>query len=97
MARTRVYLLVITLAAVWNMTWRKAEDRVGTHQPWVSKALAGRVMVARDPRLWVHLKTKQFCQVWWCMTLIPALKGQRQEDFYDSEASLVYKWSSRIA
>ena len=34
---------------------------------------------------------------WWRMSLIPALRRQRQVDLSEFEASLVYKMSSRIA
>jgi hypothetical protein len=34
---------------------------------------------------------------WWCTTLIPAPRRQRQVDLCESEASLVYTASSRTA
>jgi hypothetical protein len=34
---------------------------------------------------------------WWCTSLIPAVGRQRQVDFSEFEASLVYKVSSRTA
>lgn len=35
--------------------------------------------------------------VWWCMSLIPAIKRQGQADLLEFEANLSYKASSRIA
>jgi hypothetical protein len=34
---------------------------------------------------------------WWCTPLTPVLGRQNQEDFYELEASLAYRESSRIA
>jgi hypothetical protein len=34
-------------------------------------------------------------RAWWHMPLIPALGRQKQEDFYEFEASLIYKMNSR--
>ena len=36
-------------------------------------------------------------ELWWHTPLIPALRRQRQVDFYEFKASLVYRVSSRIA
>ena len=35
-------------------------------------------------------------QVWWLVTVIPALKRLRQEDCREFEASLIYILSSRV-
>jgi len=45
-----------------------------------------------------HLKIKQISAGhWWYMTLIPALRRQRQVELCEFEASLVYRVSSRTA
>ena len=36
-----------------------------------------------------------FAGLWWCMSLIPVLRRQRQADFCEFEASLIYRVSSR--
>lgn len=37
------------------------------------------------------------CRLWWCKPLIPGLGRERQAGLYESEISLVYVVSSRIA
>lgn len=37
----------------------------------------------------------QLCLAWWCMPLVPALREQRQADFYEFKDILVYIVSPR--
>jgi hypothetical protein len=40
-------------------------------------------------------KIGPFKKVWWCMSIIPVLGRQRQTDFCEFKASLIYRVSSR--
>ena len=38
----------------------------------------------------IKIKESLFCQVWWCMSLILALRRQKQMDSFEFEASQIY-------
>ena len=43
------------------------------------------------------IKTASILRWWWCRPLIPVFGRQRQVDFFEFEASLVYRASSRTS